>query len=162
MGIASSFLKKLRVRPTPVVPPEVLDKVSRKYQYKTKIIDKDKVVPMSQHEVARQARLDKVLNKKPSAMAMAKPDKKALAAARKANQPAGRTQKDRLREYMEAGGVNVPAGGFPDDDALRMAMETLKTPKATPIPPSSFSEAVDSSMDRLMNVLRKGKKPPKK
>ena len=108
--IASSFLKKLRVKPTPVVPPEVLDKVSRKSLGAAKTTAKAK-------PSLRES------------MAMVKPDKKALAAARKANQPAGRTQKDRLREYMEAGGVNVPAGGFPDDNALRMAMEKLKTPK---------------------------------
>jgi|TARA_R100000234_G_C4998689_1_gene179283 hypothetical protein len=108
--IASSFLKKLKVKPTPVVPPEVLDKVSRKSLGAAKTTAKAK-------PSLRES------------MAMAKPDKKALAAARKANQPAGRTQKDRLREYMEAGGVNVPAGGFPDDNTLRMAMEKLKTPK---------------------------------
>ena len=129
-----------KITSTPVVPPEVLDKVSRKYQYKTKIVGKDKVVPMSQHEVARQERLykniglDKILNKKPSATSMAKPDKKALAAARKANQPVGRTKQDRLREFVEAGGYNAKPGDFVSEESLARAIARLKkrTRKATP------------------------------
>lgn len=62
------------------------------------------------------------------------PKEKALAAARKANQPVGKTQSDFLREYAEAGGINVPAGGLPDQAAFDRAIAKLKkrTRKATP------------------------------
>tara|TARA_R110002051_G_scaffold75747_4_gene137701 strand:- start:1433 stop:2395 length:963 start_codon:yes stop_codon:yes gene_type:complete len=123
----------------PMVGREATGRAAKKsYDDKQKIWDNQEVVKYRGRPYIRSGGIPSKSAKPKNltwkeAYAMAT-DKSGLPAARKANQPVGRTKQDRLREFVEAGGVNAHKGDFVSDEATKRAIARLKkgTRKATP------------------------------